>query len=219
MSSISSRARTAAVDPQVVGRALVRAGIDQRLNRLSFVHQLEFTVGFDRTHEFVGDADGEVEVRQAVVILGVDELEQVRVVATQDAHLGTAPRAGGLDRLARAIENAHVAHRPGGGGLRAADDGTLRADAAEVVADTAAATHRLCRLRQRLVDAGLAGDVFRDAVADRLHEAVDQRGADAGAGGRIDAAGGDEALGERGEEFLPASVRGWPVAQRRRARG
>ena len=198
-----------AVDPQSVGRALVGALLDQGSTRLCRVHQFEFGVVFDGLHECIRDADRDVEVRQAVVVLGVDELVEVGVVATQDAHLGTAPRACRLDRLAGAVEDTHVAHRPGGVRVRALDHRTAWTDAAEVVADAATAPHGLGRLRQRLVDAGLAGDVFGDAVADRLHEAVDQRGPDVGATGRVDAPGGDEAPGQRGEEAgLPAGLFG-----------
>ena len=194
-----------AVDPQSVGRALVGALLDQGRTRLCRVHQLEFGVVFDGLHECIRDADRDVEVRQAVVVLGVDELVEVGVVAAQDAHLGTAARARRLDRLAGAVEDTHVAHRPGGVRVRALDHRTAWADATEVVADAATATHGLCRLRQRLVDAGLAGHVFGDAVADRLHEAVDQRGPDVGATGRVDAAGGDEAAGQgRKEPGLPS---------------
>ena len=45
---------------------------------------------------------------------------------------------------------------------------------------------------------------LRDAVAHRLHEAVDQRGRELGAGGRLDAPGGHEAGVERGgKTFFP----------------
>jgi hypothetical protein len=55
-------------------------------------------------------------------------------------------------------------------------------DAREVVAHAAAAAHRLGRFGQRGVDAGMAVLVLRDRVAHRLHEAVDQRGRQLGAG-------------------------------------
>src|SRR5881394_2211513 len=47
---------------------------------------------------------------------------------------------------------------------------------------------------RRGVDAGLAVDHFRDRVADRLHEAVDERRLQVDAGGGIDATGRDEAF-------------------------
>jgi hypothetical protein len=72
--------------------------------------------------------------------------------------------------------------------------GADRADRGEVVADAAAAAHGLGGLRQRRVDAGAAVDDFGDRIADRLHEAVDQGGAEVGAGGGVDAAGRDEAV-------------------------
>ncbi len=88
--------------------------------------------------------------------------------------------------------------------MRALDEGADRADRGEVVADAAAAAHGLGGLRQGGVDAGTAVDDFGDGVADRLHEAVDQRRLQVGAGGGIDAAGRHEAVLLRlEEEFLP----------------
>ena len=50
-----------------------------------------------------------------------------------------------------------------------------------------------------------AVDRFDDRVADRLHEAVDQRGGEVGTGGRVDAAGRNETVFLRPEEL------GFPV--------
>ena len=72
--------------------------------------------------------------------------------------------------------------------------GAHRPDGGEVVADAAAAAHGFGGLQQGGVDAGPAVDDFGDRIADRLHEAVDQRRAQIGAGGGIDAAGGHEAV-------------------------
>ena len=51
----------------------------------------------------------------------------------------------------------------------------LGPDRREVVADAAAAAHGLRGLHQRDVDAGLAVDGLGHRIADRLHEAIDQR--------------------------------------------
>ena len=94
----------------------------------------------------------------------------------------------------RAVEHAHVAHRPA---RRCCcvlpTQAPLRADAREVVAHAAAAAHGLGGLGQRGVDAGVAVVDLGDGVAHRLHEAVDQRGRQLGAGGRVDAPGRHEA--------------------------
>ena len=87
--------------------------------------------------------------------------------------------------------------------MRAAHFGAARADAREVVAHAAAAPHGLGGFAQRFVDAGEAFVVAAlDAVAHRLHEAVDQRGVQLGAGGAHDAAGADGARVQVLEEAL-----------------
>src|SRR5439155_22121167 len=111
-----------------------------------------------------------------------------------------APAAGRLHPLATAVEHAHVADRARRARLRGADPRALGPDAREVVADTAAAAHRLGGLGERDVDAGVAVLGLGDRVADRLHEAVDQGGAERGAGGRVDAAGRHEGAALRVEE-------------------
>src|SRR4029077_8857692 len=107
-------------------------------------------------------------------------------------HLRAAARAGRFDRLARAVEDAHVGHWAAGARVRAFHLGAFRPDGGEVVAHAAAAAHGLRGLEQRGIDAGAAVDDFGDRVAYRLHEAVDQRRLELHPGGRIDATGGEE---------------------------
>ena len=189
-----------AVDPQAVV-ALVGAGLLHVGVRLGAVRQLDVAVGLDGFHEGIGDADRDVEIGQVAVVLGVDEDLDVRMVAAQHAHLGAAPGAGRFDGLARAVEDAHVGDGARGARLRALDQRAHRTDRREVVADAAAAAHGLGGLRERGVDAGLAVDDFDDRIADRLHEAVDQRRREVGAGGGVDTAGRNEAVFLRPEEF------------------
>ena len=127
------------------------------------------------------------------------------MVAAQDAHLRAAAAAGGFDGLAGAVEDAHVGDGAGSARLGALDVGADRTDRGEVIADAAAAAHGFGGLQERGVDAGAAVDDFRDRIAYRLHEAVDQRGAQIGAGGRVDAAGGNEAV------FLGFEEAGFPL--------
>ena len=182
------------VDPQAV---LALAGF---LVRLRLVHQLDLEVHLDREHEVVGDADRDVEVGKVALVLGVDEFLDVRVVAAQHAHLRAAARARGLDRLAGAVEDAHVGERAARARVGAFHLGAARANGGEVVAHPAAAPHGLGRFLQRGVDARAPVDHFGDRVADWLHEAVDERRLQRDAGGGIDAPGGDEAFFLRLEE-------------------
>ena len=189
-----------AVHPQAVA-ALVAAAFLHFLRGLGAVHELDFAVGLHGLHERVGDAHGDVEVGEVALVLGVDEALDVRVVAAQHAHLRAAARSRGLDRLARLVEDAHVGDRAARARVGALDPRALGADGGEVVAHAAAAAHRLGRFRERGVDAGPAVDDLGDGVAHGLHEAVDEGGGEAGAGGGVDAARGDEAVFLRLEEL------------------
>jgi hypothetical protein len=195
-----SRARLA-IDPRTVV-ALVRARRPDVRRRFGLVNQLDFAVGFHRAHEFVGDADRDVEVGEIALVLRVDEGLDVGMIATKHAHLRAAARTRGFHRLARTVEHAHVRHRSTRARLRAVDHRALRADGREVVAHAAAAAHGLGSFRERGIDARTAVDHFGDRVAHRLDEAVDQRGRERGTGGGIDAACGDEALHLGFEEAL-----------------
>src|SRR5678815_2284015 len=62
-------------------------------------------------------------------------------------------------------------------------------------------------LLERGVDAGLAVDLLGNRIADRLHEAVDERRLHGDTGGGVDAAGGDEAVFLRLQEAaLPGAA-------------
>ena len=195
--------RHLAVHPLAVGALVGTLGLDL-LARFGLVHQLPIGARGDRLHEGVGHADRDVEVVPAPRrALGGDEFQHVRVVDAQHAHLRAAPAAGALDRRARLVEHVHVAARPAGKRMRALDEGALGADAAEVVAHATAAAHGLGGLAQGFVDARVAvGVAALNGVAHRLHEAVDQRGLNIGAGRAHDAPGADGAGVQVGEEFL-----------------
>jgi len=158
------------------------------------MREFDQAVGLDGLHEGIGDADGEIEVGQVALVLGVDEILDVRMIAAQDAHLRAPARPGGFHGLAGAVEDAHVGDGAGGAGLGALHLGAARADGGEVVADAAAAAHGFGRLGQRRVDAGTAIGGLDDGVAHGLHKAVDQGRRKVGAGGGVDPPGRHEAV-------------------------
>ena len=108
--SHSSRAAHLAIDPQAVVALVGAGGLDVGAG-LGAVGQFDFAIGLDGLHEGIGDADRDVEVGQVAVVLGVDEVLDVRMVAAQHAHLGAAAAAGGFDGLAGTVEHAHVGDR------------------------------------------------------------------------------------------------------------
>ncbi|SPC13504.1 hypothetical protein CT19431_60168 [Cupriavidus taiwanensis] len=174
--------------------AAVRAGGDHVRARLGLVHQLDLGVGLHRLHEVVGNADGDVEVAELALVLGVDKALDIGMVAAQYAHLRTAARARRFHRGARGVEHLHERHRPRRTRMRGPHQRPGRADRREVIAHAAAAAHGFGGLRHGGVDAGAPIARLRHRIAHRLHEAVDQRRLDASARCRIDAPGRHEAV-------------------------
>jgi hypothetical protein len=88
-----------AVDPQAVV-TLVGACGAHVIIWLGAVNQLDIGIGINGFHEGVGHADGDVEVGQVAFVLGVNEDFDIRVVATQYAHLCATAGAGRFDGFA-----------------------------------------------------------------------------------------------------------------------
>ena len=130
--------------------------------------------------------------------LGLDELVDVGVVDAQHRHLRAPPQARHFHGGAGLLEHVDVAAGPRGERCGAAHQRAARAQGRKVIAHPTPAPQGFGRLTQRLVDAGVAGFVVpEDAVAHRLHEAVDQRGVQAGACPRQDAPGHQPPLLQR----------------------
>ncbi len=162
--------------------------------------QRPFGVGLDRLHELVGDQQAQVELAQAAVLaLGADELEHVRMADVEGAHLRAAAAAGRRHGEAHLVEDIHERQRAGGVRTGAGHERAARAQGGELVADAAAGLER----QPGLVD--LAEDVVH-RVGDRAGDgAVDGRGGRlvvlrAGVGN--DAPGRDGAIAQRPEEAL-----------------
>ena len=182
------------------------------------MHQLPLAVGRDRLHERIGHRNREIEVAQVAAILGVNERFDVGMITAQHPHLRSAAGTRRLDGFAGLVEHAHVGERPAGTAVGAPDVCALRPDAREVIPHAAAAPHGLGGLVERGVDADLVA-VVGDAVAYRLHKAVDQGGLELGAGGGIDATAENEpvVLGAV-EGFLPRRALLRPFDRRQRTR-
>ena len=189
------------VHPLPVG-ALVGALGQQAHPRAGAVHQVPGLVGLHRLHEAVGHAHRHIEVVPAARrALGGDELQHIGVVDTQHTHLGATPRARALHGGARLVKHIDVAARAGRQRGRGLHVGALGPDAGEVVAHATAAPHGFGGFTQGFVDAGVTPIVHPlDAVAHRLHKAVDQGGLDVGACRTHDAPGADGPRAQVGQE-------------------
>ena len=88
-----------AIDPKGVfapvgaGRFHLRVGFGA-------MRKLNEIIVFNRAHELIRHADGEIEVGQVAPVFRVNEKLDVRMVAAQYAHLRTPARPGGFDRFA-----------------------------------------------------------------------------------------------------------------------
>jgi len=137
-------------------------------------HQRPVGVGVHGLHEAVGDQQRQVELAQAAVFaLGADEVLHVRVRDLERTHLRATAAAGAGDGEAHLVVDIHEGHRAGGVGTGAGDEGALRTQGAELVADAAA---------------GLQGEAgFVHLLQDAVHRVLDGAGHGAvdGAGGRL----------------------------------
>ena len=66
-------------------------------------------------HEGIGDADREIEIRHlGRCLFERDEIENVRVVDTEDAHICAAPGPTLFNDIRREVKEAHEGNGPGG---------------------------------------------------------------------------------------------------------
>ena len=79
-------------------------------------------------HERIGDSDRKIEVRHfGRGLFERDEVEDVRMVDTKDAHICTAPGSALFDDVRRDVEEAHEGNRSGGHAAGRGDPVGLRA--------------------------------------------------------------------------------------------
>ncbi len=153
-----------------------------------------------RCHEFVGDQQREVELAQAAVLaLGADEFQGVRMSDVEGAHLRAAAATGRRHGEAHLVVDIHERQRAGRVGAGARDIRAARPQRREFVADAAAGLQR---------EPG-----FVHLVEDVVHRVADgsgHRAIDGGGGGlvlqragvRSHAAGGNGAAAQRPDEAL-----------------
>ena len=76
------------------------------------IYELVFVVVLQRFHEFVGDGDRDIEIRQhAVFFLHLDEIHDFRVRAVENAHVGAPPRPALFHGFGGDVEHAHEGER------------------------------------------------------------------------------------------------------------
>jgi len=164
-----------AVKEDDAGLAVFPSLVDDPLIDLAGVHgaafflvagvvQVVFFITLHGLHEFFGQADGDVEVVELLLVgLAHDEIHDIRVVNPQDAHIGAAPCAALLDGFGGGIEDPHEGDRAAGDAGGGQHQVIGRTQTGEGEAGAAA----------RLVDHG--GELDRiedlfDGVAHRQHE-------------------------------------------------
>src|SRR5690554_3915370 len=143
------------------------AGILPKNACIVIVHT-EFTHGFD---EIFGDQQRQVELAQAAIFtLGLDELDDVRVVNVKGGHLGTAAATGRRYGEAHAVEDIHERQRAGSSGAGAGHIGTTGAQGGEFIADSTAS------LEGKACFVVFLQNVIHGVVNAARHGAVDGRG-------------------------------------------
>ncbi len=119
-----------------------------------------FGIRLDRLDEFGGDQEGEVELAQAAVLaLGADEVEDVRVTHVEGGHLRPAATAGGGDGETHLVVDVHEGQGPGGVGPGTGDVGPARAQGGKFVADAAVVDHHQAVVARQIIVVFLDGEV------------------------------------------------------------
>ena len=103
----------------------------------------------ERLHKGIGEAHGEIEVGEdTLLVFGVDEGQNIRMIDAQQAHIGAAPPPAVLDHLSGLVEDLHKGDGAGGHPTGVLDCIALRAQAGEIQAyptarlmDTGRITH------------------------------------------------------------------------------
>ncbi len=181
-----------AVNPQAVC-ALVAAFFQYFDTRLGFVDQFPVAAVIDGLHKAIAHTHRNVEVVPTTRgALGGNEFQYIGVVDAQYAHLCATACTCRLYGRAALVEHVHVAARAAGDTVCAFNFGAFRANARKIVAYTTATAHGLCGFTQGFINAWETFVIVAlDAVAHRLHKAVDQGGLNGGACGTHDTACAD----------------------------
>ncbi len=161
--------------------------------------QRPFAVFIDRGHEGIGDADGDIEIGDLVLVgLAGDELLHIRVVNAQDGHVGAAAGAALGDLTEGVVVNAQESHRTGGFTGGGFDETALGAQAGEGETVAAAGLLNEGSVAQGLEDAGgIAAHVVVNGQ-DKAGGELSEGSAGTGKGGGV----GEESLaGEQGVVF------------------
>ena len=168
-----------AVDKDHAGFGIIVGGFHDQIPQFAgFGHfidlalELEGPVGvvLDSFHEVIGDKHREIEHAQTgAVLLGSDEVPDVRVIAPHGAHHGPTAATSRHDRAAHAVPAIHEAQGARGVRSELLDEGTVGTKRADVVSDTTTLLHGEGGFLQHIEDAA-------QAVRDRTHDvAVEQR--------------------------------------------
>ncbi len=120
------------------------------------MHQRVVSPRFHRAHELVGHGHRDVEIRDlGDVVLAGDELENIRVVDPQDAHVGAPPRPALLHDLGAGVVERHEGDRPRRHPHGGADHVVLRPEPGEPEAGAPARLVYQRHVPQGVVDAVL----------------------------------------------------------------
>ena len=127
-------------------------------------------------HELISESHAEIEVGElGQVFLGINELQDIRVINTQYSHVGAPPLAALLDGLSGGVEHLHEAQRAGGNPLGRLYGGVLGAQPGELISGAATG----------LVYQGAITDSGEDSIHGIIHRQYEAGRQLANAGTRI----------------------------------
>jgi len=117
-------------------------------------------VRLDRFDELGSHQQGEVELAQAAVLaLGADEVEDVRMAHVEGGHLRPAAATGGRDGETHLVVDVHEGQGPGGIGPGPGDVGAARAEGGELIPDATVVDHHQAVVARQVIVVFLDGEV------------------------------------------------------------
>lgn len=130
-----------------------------------WINEFVVRAPFHCVHKRFRQADGQIEVVELILfLLGVDELEDVGVIHTEDAHIGSSPLPALLNLLGGRIEDFQKRNRTGSHAARGSHPAVARTQARKGKAGAAAGLVDHRRELHGIKD-------FLDGISHRKHKA------------------------------------------------
>src|SRR4249919_3541152 len=121
-------------------------GVDEPVY-LSFKTEWEETASVNSTHKLVSNSNAEIKPTKFIIILfSMDELLYIRMIHSQNAHLGSPALAGRGYHRAKCVKHFQETNWPCSVTVKGTYNGISRANGGEIITDPSATPHSFSSL-------------------------------------------------------------------------